>query len=138
ARRAVFRALGEFREERAADALLKVVDQGDASYYAEAWATAALGKTRSPRAYDALTRSLTKESQNDVIRSSVFQGLGDLKDERGVDVLLEWSKYGRPPNSRGTAAGTLGQLGEVVPEHRKEDIIDHLVGLIDDPWFRTS
>jgi aminopeptidase N len=115
ARRAVFRALGEFREERAADALLKVVDEGDASYYAEAWATAALGRTRT-----------------------VFQGLGDLRDERGVDVLIEWSRYGRPPNSRGTAASMLGQLGEVVPEHRKEDIVDHLITLIDDPWFRTS
>ena len=138
ARRAVYRALGEFREERAADALLRVVDDGDASYYAEAWATAALGKTRSPRAFEALRRSLTKESQNDVIRASVFQGLGDLRDERGVDVLIEWSKYGRPANSRGTAANTLGQLGEVVPEHRKEDIVDHLITLIDDPWFRTS
>ena len=25
-----------------------------------------------------------------------------------------------------------------MPEHRKEDIVDHLVTLIDDPWFRTS
>jgi aminopeptidase N len=138
ARRAVFRALGEFREERAADALLRVVNNGDASYYAEAWATAALGKTRSPRAFEALERSLTKESQNDVIRASAFQGFGELRDERGVDILIEWSKYGRPMNSRGTAAATLGQLGEVVPEHRKEDIVDHLVTLIDDPWFRTS
>jgi aminopeptidase N len=138
ARRAVFRALGEFREERAADALLKVVNEGDASYYAEAFATAALGKTRSPRAFEALTRSLTKESQNDVIRASAFQGFGDLRDERGVDVLIEWSKYGRPANSRGTAANMLGHLGEVVPEHRKDDIVDHLITLIDDPWFRTS
>ena len=58
ARRAVFRALGEFREARAADALLNVVNNGDASYYAEAWATAALGKTRDPRAFEALERSL--------------------------------------------------------------------------------
>jgi aminopeptidase N len=138
ARRAVLRALGEFREERAADALLKVVNEGDASYYAEAWATAALGKTRSPRAFEALQGSLTKESQNDVIRASVFQGLGDLRDERGVDILIEWSKYGGPPNSRGTAANMLGHLGEVVPEHRKDDIVDHLVTLVEDPWFRTS
>ena len=129
---------GEFREERAADALLKVVNEGDACYYAEAWATAALGKTRSPRAFEALERSLTKESQNDVIRSSAFQGLGELRDERAVDLLIEWSRYGRPPNSRGMAANMLGHLGEIVPEHRKDDIVDHLITLIDDPWFRTS
>ena len=138
ARRQVLRSLGEFRDERAADALLKVVNEGASSYYAEAWATAALGKTRSPKAFEALERSLTKESQNDVIRSAVYQGLADLHDERGVDILIEWSKYGKPANSRGTAANMLGHLGEYVPEHRKEDIVDHLITLIDDPWFRTS
>ncbi len=138
ARRQVLRSLGEFRDARAADALLKVVNDGDSSYYCEAWATAALGKTRDPRAFEALERSLSKESQNDVIRSSVYQGLADLHDERGVDILIEWSKYGRPPNSRGMAANMLGHLGDYVPEHRKEDIVDHLITLIDDPWFRTS
>jgi aminopeptidase N len=138
ARRSVLRALGEFRDEKAADALLEVVNDGDASYYAEAWATAALGKTRSSRAFEALQSSLTKESQNDVIRASVFQGFADLRDERGIDILTEWSRYGHPLNSRGTAASALAKLGEVVPEHRKEDITDHLITLVDDPWFRTS
>ncbi|HEX5141768.1 MAG TPA: M1 family aminopeptidase [Dehalococcoidia bacterium] len=138
ARRAVFRALGEFRESRAADALLKVVNEGDASYYAEAWATAALGKTRDPRAFEALERSLSKDSQNEVIRASVFQGLGDLKDERGIALAIEWSRYGKPQMARGAAAAALGKLGEVVPEYRKEEIVDHLVTLIEDPWMRTS
>ncbi len=138
ARRQVMRALGEFREERAADALLKVVNEGDGSYYVEAWATAALGKTRSPRAFEALQRGLDKNSQNDVIRSAVFQGLGDLKDERGVEIAIEWSRYGKPANVRGAAVGALAKLGEVVPENRKEEIIDHLITLIDDPWFRAS
>jgi len=137
-RRAVFRALGEFREEQAADALLKVVDNGDESYYAEAWATAALGKTRDPRAFEALERSLSKDSQNEVIRASVFQGLGDLRDERGVNLAVEWSKYGRPAMVRGSAASALAKLGEFVPENRKEEIVDHLIPLIDDPWFRSS
>ena len=138
ARRAVVRALGEFRDERAADALLRVVDEGDVSYYVEASATAALGKTRSPRAFDALQRALGKESQNDVIRAGAFQGFGDLKDERAVDIAIEWSRYGMPPMVRGGAVSALAKLGNIVPEHRKEDIVDHLVTLIDDPWFRSS
>ena len=39
---------------------------------------------------------------------------------------------------RGAAAGALAKLGDIVPEHRKEDIVDHLIPLIDDPWFRAS
>ena len=42
ARRAVVRALGEFRDERAAAALEQLIDRGDASYYVEAAATAAM------------------------------------------------------------------------------------------------
>ena len=138
ARRAVVRALGEFREERAAEALERVIDEGDASYYVEAAAAAAVGKTRSDRAFTALERSLAKDSMNDVIRSAALEGLGELKDSRAVAIAMEWSRYGRPPNSRGAAAAALGKLGEVVPEHRKEEIVDALTPLLDDPWFRSQ
>src|SRR5438093_3623792 len=46
ARRAVATALGEFREDRAATTLVDIVQSGDASYFVEAEAAAALGKTR--------------------------------------------------------------------------------------------
>jgi len=138
ARRAVVRALGEFREERAGQALARVVDDGDASYYVEASATAAIGKTRTAMAYSALERSLAKDSQNEVIRAAAFEGFGQLRDERGVQVGVEWSNYGRPANVRGAAATSLGQLGQVVPEHRKDEIVDHLVTLVRDPWLRTQ
>jgi aminopeptidase N len=138
ARRGVVRALGEFREERAAQALARIADQGDPSYYVEAAATGAIGKTRSPLAYSALERGLAKDSQNDVIRINAFDGLGQLRDERGVQLGIEWSRYGRPPNVRGAAAASLGQLGKIVPENRKDEIVDHLITLIGDPWLRTQ
>lgn len=138
ARRNIVRALGEFREERAAQALAGIIEQGDVSYYVEAAATAAIGKTRSQLAFGALERALAKDSQNDVIRINAFDGLGQLRDERGVQLAIDWSRYGRPANVRGAACATLGQLGQVVPEHRKDEIIDHLITLIDDPWLRTQ
>ncbi|MPZ49015.1 MAG: hypothetical protein GEU75_06860 [Dehalococcoidia bacterium] len=138
ARRAVVRALGEFRDERAAAALEKVIDEGDASYYVEAAAASAIGKTRSGRAFAALERSLQKDSMNETIRSSAFDGFAELKDERAVPIALEWSRYGKPQNVRGAAAAALGKLGEIAPEHVKEDIIDHLIQLLDDGWFRSQ
>jgi aminopeptidase N len=138
ARRAVMSALGEFRDERAATALERVIDAGDPSYYVEAAATAAIGKTRSARAFAALERSLTKDSMNDVIRASVFSGLSELKDERGIALATEWSRYGKSQSVRGSAVSSLGRLGEIVPEHRKNDIIDHLVPMLEDPWFRAQ
>ncbi len=138
ARRAVARALGEFREERAAEVLAQMIDQGDPSYYVEAAATAAIGKTRSPLAFDALQRALERDSMNDIVRASAFEGFGELKDERAIDICIDWSGYGKPGNVRGAAAVALGHLGEVVPDHRKEQIIEHLTGLLDDSWFRTQ
>ena len=138
ARRAIVRALGEFREERAAAALERIIDAGDASYYVEAAATAAIGKTRSPSAFDALVRSLAKDSQNDVIRVAAFEGLGELHDERAVPIAKDWSAYGRPALVRGAATNTLGRLAEVVSENEKNEIVDHLVQLLDDPGFRIQ
>ena len=138
ARRAVMRALGEFREERAAEALERVIDQGDASYYVEAAAAAAIGKTRSPRAFAALERALQKDSMNEIIRASAFEGFAELKDERAIDVCIEWTAYGKPGNVRGAATAALANLGEIAPEHRKEQVIDHLITLADDGWFRTQ
>ena len=138
ARRAVIRALGEFRDERAAEVLERVINEGDASYYVEASAAAAIGKTRSPRAFAALERSLEKDSYNDVIRAAAFDGFSELKEERALSIAVEWSHFGRPANVRGAAAATLGTLGEIVPEHRKEDTVDHLITLLDDSWFRTQ
>jgi aminopeptidase N len=134
----VIRALGEFRDERAAEALARVIDQGDTSYYVEAAATGAIGKTRSSRAYQELERSLEKDSFNDVIRASAFDGFAELRDERALPVAMEWSRYGRPQSVRGAAVSALGKLGDFVPENRKEEIVDHLIPMIDDPWLRCQ
>ena len=138
ARRAVVRALGEFREERAAQALGGILEPGDPSYYVEAAATAAIGKTRSPQAFTALEGGLTKDSQNEVIRLSVFDGLAQLRDQRGIELGIEWSRYGRPLSVRGAAASALGRWVEIVPEHRKDEIIDHLITLIRRPLAAHS
>jgi aminopeptidase N len=138
ARRAVMSALGEFREDRAAEALERVIDQGDESYYVEAAAAAAIGKTRSSRALAALERALEKDSMNDVIRANAFSGFGELRDLRAIPLAMEWTAYGRPQPVRGAAANALVKLSEVAPESQKSEIVDHLIGLLDDPWIRLQ
>ena len=138
ARRAVIRALGEFRDERTAEVLERVINEGDPSYYVEASAAASIGKTRSPRAFAALERSLEKDSHNNVIRTATFEGFSSLKQEQALSIATEWSRYGRPANVRGAAVATLGALGEIAPDHRKEETVDHLITLLDDSWFRTQ
>jgi aminopeptidase N len=80
ARRAVVKALGEFRDEEAAKTLAAVLEEGDPSYYVEGEAARSIGKTKSPKAFDVLKRNLRKESHNEAIRIGVFDGYGELKD----------------------------------------------------------
>jgi aminopeptidase N len=141
-RRAVFDALGEFRDEppanrgaAAAQALERVLREGDASYFVEAAAAAALGKTRSPSAFGGLEAALAKPSHNDVIRVRAFEGFAELRDDRALPLAIEWTRYGRPPYARDAAATCLGKLGRHM--ERKEPALDRLVELLDDPSLRT-
>lgn len=129
ARRAVARALGEFRGDEACAALAPMLAR-DESYFVEAEAATAMGKTRSAKAYDLLVKALAKDSYNDVIRRGAMHGLGELGDERAVAVLLGWTEYGKPPYARETAIAVLGKLGQGKPAVR-----NRIIDLLDDKNF---
>ncbi len=132
ARRAVVKALGEFKDEDSAKTLIGVLEEGDASYYVEGEAARSLGKTRSPKAFDILKKNLRKESFNDVIRNGVFDGFAELKDTQATPIVIEWTRYGKPHTAREGATKALAKLGEGKPE-----VVDHLNRLLDDPWYRV-
>lgn len=136
ARRAVVTALGEFKEDQAATALQAVLQTGDASYFVEAEAAAALGKTHRDSAFTPLQDATAKTSWNEVIRGGVFRGLADLRDERAITLLRDFTAYGQPPQARYAAIRALGTLGgekEPVPEA----ILETLTTLLDEDNFRT-
>jgi len=132
ARRAVVKALGEFRDEDSAKALIAMLEEGDASYYVEGEAARSLGKTKSPKAFDVLKKNLKKESHNECIRVGVFDGLGELKDPQSIPLVFEWTSYDKPHQASEAATRALGKLGE-----NKSEVSDHLIGLLDNPWFRV-
>lgn len=134
ARRAVVRALGEFRADEAVAArLASILERGDASYFVEAEAARSLGKTKSKAAFDPIVRALAKESHVDVIRQLAFAGLAELEDERGIAIAKEWAARGKPDAARAGAVLAIGKLGE-----GKSDARDFLVALLDDPSFRVK
>ncbi|MBM3897183.1 MAG: peptidase M1 [Thaumarchaeota archaeon] len=132
ARRGVVRALGEFRDEEAAAALIRVLKY-DRSYFVEMEAAISLGKTKSQKAFDALKKSLEKESFNEVIRVGVFQGFEALRDERAIPIAMEWSRYGKPQKVREAAVGVLGKIARGKP-----DVLDFLHNLLYDYWWRVK
>jgi len=59
-------------------------------------------------------------------------GLGWLGDERAIPILLEWTAYGRTTPARRAAVQALARVGE-----RRNNVIDALVGLLNDPLLRV-
>jgi aminopeptidase N len=111
ARRAVVRALGQFRgDELAAATLARVVESGDPSYFVEAEACLSLGKTRSPRAAELLTRASERESYNDVIRQYAYRGLAEARAESAIPMLVAATEYGRVSHGRRAALAALADL----------------------------
>jgi aminopeptidase N len=135
ARRAVVRALGEFRNnDRAAAALAKVLKDGDESYFIEAEAALALGRTRDEGAFASLEEALTHDSYLETIRAHALAGMAELRDERAIDVARDFITYGRPARARVAAIGTLARLG-ALKETRRPEILDWLTPLADDREF---
>ena len=111
-RRAVADALGHWRDEAVATALLGLRD--DPSYFVVAAALHALGKTRDPRALDALVAGIAIRSWNETIASGAVRGLGALADARALPVIEEALRADRPEALRRAATGAVAQLGTLV------------------------
>jgi aminopeptidase N len=111
-RRGVVAGLGEFRgDERAAAALSKLLEKGDASYFVEAEAASSLGRTRSPLALQLLPTVAARRSFQDMVRARAIEGLGATSNERAVALVkAEW-RPGSPFQSRRAVVMALAELG---------------------------
>jgi aminopeptidase N len=114
ARRAVVKALGNFKEVEAFEALSPLADQ-DASYFVEAEALLAVARTKVEGAFAVLNRALGRDSFNEVIRCRALEGFGELDDDRALPLLYEHCRYGRSELVRSQALRTLGKMGRTRP-----------------------
>jgi len=129
ARRAVARALGQFRELRAAE-LLKPLCEHDDSVLVEGEALKALARTRQAGSRATVVAALARESDQAAIRKLALEGLGESGDELAIAQVRERTRYGEPMQARVAAVGALGRLGRGRPE-----INDLLIQLLEDPDF---
>jgi aminopeptidase N len=135
-RRAVVEALGEFRGDQEVEGWLSPLIQNDTSYFVRGEAAKSLGKLRTPKALEGIQAALQRDAWADVTRTKALEGLSALRDERGINIAKEFTRYGQKLQARGTAVMTLARLAEEYPE-KKPDIIDHLIELTEQPGFRV-
>lgn len=131
-RRAVATALGSLRSDTAERALTEL--SKDKSYLVSAAAARALGAYRTESSRRTLKGLLQKESWSEVIRAGALGGLAQAGGPGSLELLMEWSKYGKPLRARRAAIASLPKSGDgkAVREHLVEMLSDK------DPHVRTA
>ncbi len=132
-RRAVAAALGDYRDEEVAQALIRAA-AGDASYLVVSSALTALGKTRDARAFEVLRDALGKTTWNSIVESGAAYGLGELADARATALLIDAARPGNEEALRRAALGALARHGELL-ESERTAVIEAIIGALDDPMF---
>jgi aminopeptidase N len=136
ARRAAAAALGAFRDEVAADALLAALEGEPETWQLHGALLASLGRTRDPRAREVLTSHLDTDSWGDLVRQRALVGLADTDDVAVLPTLLEASRTGSA-RVRFAAAQGLASLAERHHELRPQ-VIERLQQMLVEPGFRTQ
>jgi aminopeptidase N len=131
ARRAVVRAIGEFAREDSIQLLNRIV-QSDESYYVQAEAVLAIGKSKSKKALPYLMGSLQIRSHNEVVRASAMAAFGEVRDEFSIPVLIDHTRLGEHNRVREAATLALSKYAK-----GNEKVVDHLIQLLRDHWFRV-
>jgi aminopeptidase N len=131
ARRAVVKAMGEFKKEETLE-LLRPVLQKDESYFVESEAATAIGKTKVRQAIPILKKATSTDSFQNIVAQGAITGLKEFAGEKEIaDFLVEKSRYGNYHRIREAATFALGKFAD------SHAVVDHLKSLLTDRWFRV-
>jgi len=130
ARRAVVRAIGEFRKEESIPLLNRIL-QEEESYYVQAESVVAIGKSKSKKAIPYIMGALQIKSHNEVVRAAAMSAFGEVNDEFCIPILIDHTRLGEHNRVREAATLALGKYAK-----GNEKVIEHLTRLLGDYWFR--
>ena len=130
-RRAVARALGEFRDDAVGKALGAWLKKGDPSYFVEAEIAKSLGKTRYEPGFKILQDALSRDSWNEVIRGGVIHGLAQYDTAEAVEAVLPFIRRGIAEPARIAAMKALAETGAL-----RAKIWPELEKLLKEPGYR--
>jgi len=131
AKRAVVRAIGEFRKEESIPLLNRIL-QEEESYYVQAESILAIGKSKSKKAIPYIMGTLQIKSHNEVVRASAMSAFGEVNDEFCIPILIDHTRLGEHNRVREAATLALGKYAK-----GNEKVIEHLTKLLRDYWFRV-
>lgn len=136
ARRGVVAALGEFRGDASVLAALTPLARRDQSWFVESEANRSIGKLRLAGSMEVIRANFNRPSFRQVVRSGCIDGLVEMRQEAGMELISSAAKYGAPWQSRGLAVAALARLGVYFPD-RKKLLGEEIALYLEDPDFRV-
>ncbi|MFL6476925.1 MAG: M1 family aminopeptidase [Nitrososphaera sp.] len=130
-RRAVVKAIGEFKKEESLE-LINPLLQGDESYFVRSEAAMAIGKSKNKMAISILKKATETTTFQNVVAQGAIAGLKEFTGDREIaEFMIEKSKYGNHHRIREAAVFALGKFAD------NPVVFDHLKTLLTDKWFRV-
>ena len=131
-RRAVVKAIGEFKKEESVELIRPLLQDEDESYFVRSEAATAIGKTKSKVAIDILKKATETTTFQNVVAQGAIAGLKEfIGDKEVAEFMIEKSKYGNYHRIRESATFALGRFAD------NPAVFDHLKTLLTDKWFRV-
>jgi aminopeptidase N len=125
--------LAQFRNDKQViTALKKKLAAGDESYKAEAATISSLSRVGEKPPVDLLINSLKKPSHRDAIRLAALRSLAQSTEPKVLDVLVEWTKRGKPLTCRTEACKHLAQfaVANKIDKTKAAAVNKHFQGLL--------
>jgi aminopeptidase N len=131
-RRAVVKAIGEFKKEESLELIRPLLQDDDESYFVRSEAATAIGKTKSKMAIGILKKATETTTFQNVVAQGAIAGLKEFTGDKEVaEFMIEKSKYGNYHRIREAATFALGRFAD------NPAVFDHLKTLLTDKWFRV-
>ncbi|BAY87520.1 peptidase M1 membrane alanine aminopeptidase [Calothrix parasitica NIES-267] len=148
-RRAVAQSLGKIKTNSSYQALKKLSQAGDASYYVEAAAATSIGSIAATVGEDKPDESeviklfenilQSKAGWNEVVRNGAIAGLSELKtSEAALNLILDYTKLGVPQPLRLGAIRALGKISSGQSSANLERILERLSKISQETFFLTQ
>ncbi|RLE61165.1 MAG: aminopeptidase [Thermoprotei archaeon] len=102
--------LGDFRDKKIGEALIKIIKNEEESYRTRAEAVRALAKTGHEKAFEVAKEALSYPSHNNVIQAAALEALSILGEEESRKIIEKYTDPVYPPNVRATAVRVLGRF----------------------------
>ena len=127
---AIVGSIGNFKDNADLPAKLQSIAANDNSYRARAAALEALGRSKSADALNVLTAAVASDSPDDLLRIYALRSLGFLGNDKAVPLLTDWSKPGKPIDSRSAAIASLARL-----DKQNKELTQQIASYLNEPYF---